>query len=329
MSVLGRLSPAVAGLCFTLGACNTEPATPAQKPCCDQPQIPAGVARFTVVDEQSTGPSDGQRVIIRAALQGKVKRDEVYPVLHTLYRHAMTRTAFEPIHFVADLYPSEATARSGAEAQMLARISREQSQMAPRCDNKVAYDFGEQVDRAFAASLGRAQEENMDDSCKLDKPKAVARVDDKFTHKPSYKLDEANRAVEVTYPYLASGKDEYVPELKLTSALNYWMEFVTSLFHKVPDLQAVSFVGVHQEAPVMRITLSRKQFNADFSNLQETIASHSAVTFQQVGTGRMSDKEAEKEQETWKLKTYKEALAALPRSQVDIAPKLAKAGKTK
>jgi hypothetical protein len=130
--------------------------------------------------------------------------------------------------------------------------------------------------------------------------------------------------VTVTYPFLQTGKDEFVETLKLTSALAYWMEFTSSLFEKVPDLQAVTFAGILDEAPVLQISLNRKQYEADFSNLQETIAAHAAVTFQGLGTGRVSEKEAEREQEEWKLKTYKAALADLPKSQVTISPQLAK-----
>ena len=305
-----------------LAGCKTD-SDSAAKPCCDQPQIPAGVVPFRVVDEETSGTSDGQKVILRVALGKPAKRDEIYPILHTLYRHAMTRGPFEPIHFIADVYPSEATAKAAGDTQLLARISREQSQIAPRCENRVGYDFAEQVDRAFAASLGRAKEENLDDTCRLDTKKPPARFDEGFTHKPTYTLDAEQKAVTVTYPYLEMGKDEYTEELKLTSALIYWIEHVTSLFKKVPDLKAVTFKGIHKDAEVLNISLSRQQFDTDFAGLQETIAAHAAVTFQAVGTGRSSDKAAEQEQETFKLKTYKEALTALPKSQVTIAPALA------
>ena len=48
------------------------------------------------------------------------------------------------------------------------------------------------------------------------------------------------------------------------------------------------------------------------------------MTFQAIGTGRSSDKAAEREQEAFKLKTYKSALALLPKAQVTISPQAAK-----
>lgn len=308
---------------FALGACATDkPAAPS--PCCQQPEIPPGVPPFKIVADEASGSSDGQKVILRAALLQPVKREAVYPVLHTLYRHAMKRGPFEPIHFIADVYPAEAAAAAGSDSQVIARISREQSQIAPRCDNRVPYDFGEQVDRAFAASLARAPQENPDDTCRLDPPKAPARFDDTFTHKPAHKIDASRQAVEVTFPYLTTGKDEYVETLKLTSALTYWIEFVTSLFRRVPDLKEVGYVGLHGDEPVVKITVTREQFERELTRLQEDIAAHGAITFQAVGSGRSSDKAAEREQETFRLKTYREALALLPKAQVSIAPRLAR-----
>jgi len=307
----------------SLGACKQEPAGP--PPCCQQPEIPPGVASFTIVDEEVTGPSDGQKVIMDAALNAPAKRDQIYPVLHTLYRHAMTRGSFEPIDFIANLYPTENAARDGSDAQLIARISRARGQRAPQCDNRVAYDFNEQVDRAFAASFGAKAEDNIDDTCRLETPKNAARYDEGFTHKASFEADDARKAVTVRYPYLVMGKDEYVDKLKLTSALANWIEFVTSLFRKVPDLQQVDYVGVHDDKEVLKISLTRAQFERDFSQLQERIAAHSAVTFQTLGMGRSSPEKAEREQEAFKWKTYNNALTALPKDQITIARSLAKA----
>jgi hypothetical protein len=91
------------------------------------------------------------------------------------------------------------------------------------------------------------------------------------------------------------GKDQYVEKLKLSSALGDWIDLTSSLFRKVPDLAAVTFSGLHNDNEVVRISMSRKQFDEDFSGLQESIAAHAAVTFQSLGTGRSSDKAAEKE----------------------------------
>src|SRR5687768_11665277 len=98
---------AFALLIATLGCRQEDKGTPATKACCEQPSVPAGVTPFVVVADEVTGPSDGQRVTLRVGLREAATRDQVYPVLHTLYRHAMKRGPFEPIHFTADLFASE------------------------------------------------------------------------------------------------------------------------------------------------------------------------------------------------------------------------------
>jgi len=304
-----------------IAACSTEKAPP-PKSCCEQPKIPAGVTPFVVVAEEVSGPSDGEKVIMRVGVSQPIKRDQVYPVLHTLYRHAMKRNAFEPIHFVANLYPSETAARTGGDQGIAASIAREQSDAGPKCENKIPYDFGEQVARTFAASIGRGETEDSNDSCRLNEKKVVARVDEKFTHKPSYKVDPARHAVEITYPYLEAGKDDYVKELKFNSAMRDWIESFQSFFGKVDELKELTFIGVQNDQPVVKITATRQQFDSSLANLQESVAAHSAVTFASLGMRTTDDKGAEKEQRTFQSKTYKTALASLPKNQVFVSPKL-------
>jgi hypothetical protein len=251
-----------------------------------------------------------------------IKRDQIYPVLHTLYRHAMTRNVFEPIQFVATLYASETGARQGGDAGLVGRIARDQGEQGPKCENKIPYDFTEQVGRAFNASVGRPDEEDANDSCHLAEKKAAARVDDKFLHKPSYKVDPARSAVEVTYPYLELGKDEYVKDLKYNAALRDWIEHVMSFFGKVEGLKELTFVGLQNDQPVVKITVTRQQFDGQLASLQEEIAAHSAVTFASLGLHKTDDKGAAKEQTTFQSKTYKSALAALPKNQVFVSAKL-------
>jgi hypothetical protein len=162
-------------LLTTCAGCASDKA-PTAAPCCEQPKIPAGVPGFKIVTDEGTGPSDGRKVILRAALNAPVKRDEVYPVLHTLYRHAMQRGPFEPIQFTGEVYPNESAAKDGGDVKVLARISRSQSQSGPQCDNRIAYDLGEQVARAFDASMGRLPQQDLDDTCRLATNKKVARI---------------------------------------------------------------------------------------------------------------------------------------------------------
>ena len=302
-------------------ACKPEGEGP--KPCCTQIDLPAGVAKFTVVADDVSGPSDGQKVMMKLGMLQPVKRDQMYKPMQVLYANVMKRTAFEPIHFEGWFYASESDARAGG-SNVIAKVVREQSDRAPKCENNVKYDFAEQVDRAFLRSTRGEQElqEDLNDTCHIGEKKQVARYDEKFRLKTSYKLDAGNQAVEIDYPYVEMGKDEYVANLKTNSAMASWAEYMTSMFSSAEQLKSLTFVGTWNDEPVVKISISRQQFDDQLSRLQETVAAHAAITFQSIGMGAKSTEAAEKEQESFKSKTYKDALSRLPKEQVSISPKL-------
>jgi hypothetical protein len=310
------LAAALAG-----AACEKKAEGP--KPCCTQVDIPPGVPKFTVVADDVSGPSDGQKVMMRLGLLQPVKRDQMYAPMKVLYANVMKRTAFEPIHFEGWFYASESDARAGGN-NVLAKIVREQSDRAPKCENNVKYDSGEQVDRAFIRSTRGEQElqEDLNDTCHIGEKKKVARYDEKFARKTSYKFDAGNQAVEISYPFVEMGKDEYVAELKLNSAMASWAEYMTSMFSNAENLKSLTYVGVWKDEPVVRISVSRQQYDSTLSRLQEIVASHAAITFQTIGMGKKTSEQAEKEQEKFKSKTYRDALDKLPKEQVSISPKL-------
>jgi hypothetical protein len=303
----------------SIASCNTDkPAAP--RTCCDQPKIPAGVPAFTVVMDEMTGPTDGQSVKIRVALKQKTKRDDIYAALQFLYRYAMTRETFQPLNFTGDFFTSEGEAQSGTNPA--AKIWRERSDSGPKCENNIPLEFPEQVDKAFAYSMNRAVPEDLADTCHLDTKKKQPRFDDKFTHKPTYKVDSARQSVEVTYPYLDVGKDEYVKAVSFNNAMTYWAEFTSTMFSKAPNLKELTYTGLLNDEPVMKITVTRAEYDAKLSTVQETIASFAAITFAKLGLHKTDDKGALKEQEQQKTKTYKAALSFLPKDRVFVSPKL-------
>lgn len=317
--LLRGAAPSAVLLLGLAGGCSQDK-TPETKACCDQPKIPAGVPAFRIVADDVTGPSDGQTVHLKVTLEQATPRDSLYPVLHTLYRYALTRTAFEPINFDAHVFASESDARAGSKP--VASIERNQGELAPKCENAIPYSFEEQVARGFAALQGGADEEDSADTCHMNQKKKVARHDDGYTHKPSYKVDAAARAVSISWPYLTLGKDEYNPALRGNEALAEWIDVTTQMFRRVPDLKRLSFAGLQNDQPVVRVDMTREQFQAGLAGLQEDIASHAAITFASLGMKKTDDKGALKEQEAFKAKTYKAALATLPKQQVSVSPKL-------
>lgn len=311
---IGVLAAALA-----LSACETKKAD-APRVCCDQLKFPAGIAPFTITKDDVTGPSDGQDVRIRVAMRQKTKRDDLYPSMQFLYRYVMQRGTFPPINFVGEFYTTEGEAQTGGNP--VAKVWRERSDAGPKCDNTVPLDFPEQVQKAFEYSMNRAVPEDLADTCHIAEKKKEVRFDEKFTHKPTYKVDPATNAAEVSYPYLETGKDEYVKALTFNSAMTYWAEFTSTMFSKAPALKELTYIGVLNDQPILKITVLRDEFEQKLSNVQETIASYAAVTFAKLGLHKTDDKGALKDQEEQKTKTYKAALSFLPKQRVFISPKL-------
>ena len=200
-------SAAVLGAMLLLPGCERKGEGP--KPCCDQPDIPAGVANFKVVADDVSGPGDGLKVMLRAGLTQPAKRDQIYGPLKVLYAYAMKRSPLEPIHVEAWLYANESAAQEGGEANVIAKVIRDAERPgAARCENRVKYDFPEQAERAYIWSTRGEQElqEDRNDTCHIAVKKKVARYDEKFTHKTSYTLDQARAAIELTYPFLGDGQ---------------------------------------------------------------------------------------------------------------------------
>jgi hypothetical protein len=315
--VLAATAAALAALSFP--ACNTEK-PPAVRVCCDQPRIPPGVPAFVVVSDEVTGPTDGQEVKLRVAMKQKTRRDLMYPAMHFLYRYAMTRDTFEPVSFVGEFYPSEGEAKTGGNP--MAKVWRERSDRGPKCENTVRLEFAEEVERAFVYSTNRAEPEDLADTCHLSDKKVVARIDEGFKHKPTFTVNPAAKSAEVTFPYLDAGKDEYMPSLTFNSAMTYWAEFLTTMFSKAPELASLSYTGVLDDQPVLKVTVTRKEFDEHLSRTQETIASYAAITFAKLGMHKTDDKGAKKDQEQQRTKTYRAALSFLPKERVFVSPKL-------
>ena len=78
-------------------ACKNEMEGP--KPCCAQPDIPPGVAKFTVVADDITGPSDGQKVVVGLAMLQATKRDQMYSPVKDSVRLRHEAHGLRAVHF--------------------------------------------------------------------------------------------------------------------------------------------------------------------------------------------------------------------------------------
>jgi hypothetical protein len=249
-----------------------------------------------------------------ARLDGPISRLDVYPVLHTIYRHAFTRGAFEPIEFEADL--------ENAAGETIARIERARGAGAPSCENDVDWTFEQAAERAFLTTLDRLPEDKPGDTCRLDPPKTKPHPWDVFEKKPVLEIHPEEKSVSVTYHYIRQDEDTYVDALSLSDAMTYWVAFATDFFEMTPSLETLRFEGRWRGDAVLTITVTKKQFEALFSGLQEEIAAHSGITYGNLTSGKMSEAAAAREQAEFKARTYRGAIKGLPKGSYEIDRRL-------
>ena len=111
-------------------------------------------------------------------------------------------------------------------------------------------------------------------------------------------------------------------ELTFNGAMTYWAAFMPAMISKAPELKQLTYVGVLNDQPVLKITVTRQEFDEKLSRVQETIASYAAITFAKLGMHKTDDKGAKKDQEQQRTKTYKAARSFLPPSRVFVSPML-------
>jgi hypothetical protein len=109
--------------------------------------------------------------------------------------------------------------------------------------------------------------------------------------------------------------------------MTYWAEFMNTMFQKAQDLQQITYIGLLNDEPALKITVTRQEYDSKLSTVQETIASYAAIIFAKLGMHKIDDKGAKAEQESHNAEIYKNALAMLPKDHVMISPKLLMPGK--
>ncbi len=258
---------------------------------------------------------------LHVAFKQKTKRDDIYPALQFLYRYAMTRKTFEPTYFLGAFYTTEGEAQTGGNP--VAKIWREHGDKGPKCENNIKLEFNEEVEKALRVQLeprrargsGGHLPPDREEEDRALRRQVHAQADDEGRRGEQGRRGDLSRTSR-------PARTNTSPTLCFNSAMTYWAEFTTTMFGKAPELKKVTYIGVLNDQPVLKITTTRQQFDAKLSTVQETIASYSAITFAKLGLHKTDDKGALKDQEQHKTKTYKAALSFLPKDQVMVSPKL-------
>jgi hypothetical protein len=189
----------------------------------------------------------------------------------------------------------------------VASVIQKSGDVGPTFDNKVPLEFWQQIDQAL---------EHSDKGWKL--AKKIERND-------------ADKSLVLTQPYTEPGKDEFAETLSFNMAMNIFTDSAQALFEKVPELRAMTFVGVWTPCDkgktcgpedVVKISLDRPTYQAlKISDIDEQIGQLHGRAFLELATNHSTDAQAAKANAQRLAAVYKKMLGGL-KGHASVSPKL-------
>jgi len=225
------------------------------------------------------------------------KHDEVEGLLKFLYRHLMQRADPPPAGVSAFVYSNESQYKTPPRSPVASMIQKP-GDVGPAFENKVALEFWQQIDQAL---------EHSDKGFKLEK---------------KVERDDKAKTLTLTQPYTEPGKDAYADQLSFNMAMNVFTDAAQSLFEKVGDLTAMTFVGRWKDEDVVKITIDRPSYQSlKINEIDEQIGQLHGRAFLELATGHSSDAQAAKANAQRLGAVYKKMLAGL-KGHATVSPKL-------
>jgi hypothetical protein len=236
-----------------------------------------------------------------------VKHDEVQKLLEYLYRHVMTRRDVEPASMGGFVYTTE-TAFATPPRTPIAQVVRKSGEIGPTFENKVPLEFWQEVKEALEPRGADG--------------KPTARRDEKWTLKLKVDRDDAQKTLTLTQPYTEQGEDKWAPTLSFNQAMQEFCDSARALFDNVPDLAGMTFVGVWNDKDVVKIALTRADYNTvKLSEIDERIGQHHGTAFLKLSTGKGTDQSVAKENAAVIAKEYRAMLTQL-KGKATVSPTL-------
>lgn len=262
-----------------------------------------GPGKVNVVSDVSLNPEGGGDVTVITEVEPEVDRDELDKLMASFLRQVKERRGFRvagpPKRIDLRFYVSEAKAKAGGEdwlAQVLASSGAE-----PTMTNRQKPPL-------------------------LKWTKKVLGPQPEFsgTIKPQILADPITYSVELTIPYVNDdGSGTYVEKLTYVKAITEWVSYTRALFEKIPELKKFSFVGKHNDQPVMKIWLTRQQYQElDLQQVEESLGAFQGQFIEPIMSKLISEKAVEKKVVAQRQKVYRETLGRLPAEQVQLAKEL-------
>jgi hypothetical protein len=213
--------------------------------------------------------------------------DEVQKLLEFLYRHLMKRREDPPAGFTGYVYSDEVQYKTPPRSP-IAQITMKPGAVGPEFENKVPLEFWQQIEQALLlANPGWKKE------------KKVER-------------DDPKKTLVLTQRFTEAGEERYVDKLSYNQAVNTFADTTKALFEGVPELAAMTFVGLWKDKEVMRAALTRADYDAlKLSDLEEQVGQVHGRTFLELSLNKTTDEKAAKANTERIQGLYKKALGPM------------------
>jgi hypothetical protein len=277
--------------------------------CCEKKEVrkqlyfedlkpPVGV-KVKIVNDVSMNPQSGGEVDVIAAVDPDIDKDELDRMMKSFWRQVKDRSGF--VHGKADkisirFYPGAAKAKAAGN-DWLAKVAKDS------LDGKAAF-----INHQKAPLIKWAK-------------KALGKQP-QFTGKlkPQLLANPVAMELEIKVPFIENdGSGAYRKKLSHTIVTTEFSTYTQTLFDKIEGLKKLTFVGIHDDKEVIRVWMTRSQYQQlDLRNVEESLGAYQGKFIEPIMSKAISEKVVEKKVAKQRLKVYRETFARLPAEQVQI-----------
>lgn len=264
----------------------------------DDPKPPVGVAAKIVTDD-NLNPSEGGSVTMTVAVDAAIDRDDLDKLMRVFWDQVSARSGFrngEADKVDIRYYVGEGKAKAGAD-DWIGRTQRTSRSGEPAVTNRQKLPLLKWAQQA----LGK-------------QPQFTGEL------KPRILADADALEIEIKVPFVQSdGSGKYVEQLTYTRATTEFSSYTRTLFDKIEKLEKLAFIGMHDGREVMRIWLTREQYEQlNLRHVEEGLGAFQGKFISRMLEDPKSAKMVERKTAQQRRKVYRETFARLPKEQVQL-----------
>ena len=297
-----KKTPALFTLClcslFVLAACEKKKAEtriyfPDLKP-------PLGLA-VKVLSDISLNEKAGSSITVIVSVPPTADRDELDRLMKSLWRQVKGRSGFS----------------KGTADKIDLRFYGGETKAKAKGDDWLAQVL------FSGAEKGEATFENRQTLPLLKWAKKAIGKQPQFTGKlkPQILADAAKLELEIKVPFIAQdGTGAYITKLTYTKVTTEFSTYTRTLFDKIDKLNKLTFIGLHEDQPVIKVWMSRQQYEQlNLRLVEEGLGAFQGKFINRLLSNPKLGKMVEKKVAKQRRKVYRETFARLPKEQVELA----------